>query len=167
MSTPLPLVRRIATTHNENGQGVVAYDTQVPVCLLPHGSGSALIWATEESPADIASPDDKARAKTGFTNNGSIFRVVDIPPRSVGAMHRSISLDYIIVQRGSVVLTLDDGSKTRVNQGEFVVQQATMHGWDNDTDDWARILAIMLPSEAPKVAGRELEEDLSALLGVN
>lgn len=162
--SPLPTLRRIVTTHNTQGQSTVAVDSELASQPLPHGAGSVTIWSSEASPADVASSDDKALSDTGFVNGGSIFRIVDLPPHSVGALHRSISLDYIIVQKGSVVLTLEDGSRTRLQQGEFVVQQATMHGWDNETGEWARMLAVMLPAEAPVVDGKELQTDLSRLI---
>ncbi|KEF51588.1 uncharacterized protein A1O9_12223, partial [Exophiala aquamarina CBS 119918] len=60
-------------------------------------------------------------------NNGSIFRILDVPPRTLVALHRSLSLDYIIVLKGPVVLTLDSGTRETINQGEFVIQNATMH----------------------------------------
>lgn len=123
------------TSHNQLGQAVVAQDTQKQPVILPNGAGSVTIWSSESSPADVASPGYKAQAETGFTNNGSIIPTVDVPPRSVGGFHRTHTLDYVIVQKGSVTLTLDDGSRTRVSQGEIVVQQATMHGWDNETDE--------------------------------
>jgi len=156
-------MRRIVTSRNADGQGTVARDSQIPTEIAPHGVGTVTIWSSASSPADVSSTDDPALADTGFVNRGSIFRVVDLPPRTVGAFHLSLSLDYIIVQKGSVVLTLDDGSKTTVNEGEFVVQQAVMHGWDNASDEWARLLCIMLPARAPVVDGREVQEDLSKL----
>ncbi|KAJ9500912.1 hypothetical protein H2202_003470 [Exophiala xenobiotica] len=165
MTSPLSPLRRVVTTHNAQGQAVVARDTQISVDILPHGAASALIWSSASSPADVISGDDAALADTGFVNRGSIFRIVDIPPRSVGALHRSLSLDYIIVTKGSVTLSLDDGTRTKISEGEFVIQQATMHGWDNDSDEWARFIAIMLPAKAPIVDGKELPEDLSALFG--
>lgn len=156
-------MRRIVTSHNERGEAIVSRDNQISTEILPHGAGSALIWSSESSPADVSSSDDKALTETEFINQGSIFRIVDLPPKSQGALHRSISLDYIIVQHGTVVLTLDDGSRTKVDQGGFVVQQATMHGWDNDSDDWVRLLCIMLPGKAPVVNGKEVQTDLTAL----
>jgi quercetin dioxygenase-like cupin family protein len=143
----------------------VARDSKISTEILPHGPSSTLIWSSATSPADVSTSDDNALADTGFVNNGSIFRIVDLPPRSSGAVHRSLSLDYIILQKGNVVLTLDDGSRTMVNEGDFVVQQATMHGWDNETDEWARMLCIMLPAKAPVVDGKELQTDISALFG--
>jgi quercetin dioxygenase-like cupin family protein len=165
--TPSPLqpLRRVVTTHDAQGRSTVASDGELKSQILPHGPGSVIIWSSEASPAYVASSDDKALCDTGFINGGSIFRIVDLPPHSVGALHRSISLDYIIVQKGSIVLTLDDGSRTTLHQGDFLVQQATMHGWDNETGEWARLLAVMLPAEAPIVDGKELQTDLTALYG--
>lgn len=164
-SVPLPPMRRVVTAHNQQGQAIVAHDSQLSSELLPHGVASITIWSSETSPAVVDSTKDNGRLDTGFVNNGSIFRIVDVPPRTVGALHRSLSLDYVVVLRGSVVLVLDDGTRTTINQGEFVVQNATMHGWDNDTDQWARFIAIMLPAEAPVVAGEKLETDLAKLFG--
>jgi len=165
MSTPLPPMRRVVTSHNEKGQAIVARHSEISTQILPHGAGTALIWSSDSSPADVNSNDDKALDETGFVNNGSYFRIVDLPPKSEGALHRSLSLDYVIVQKGRVTLHLDDGTKTNLNQGDFVIQQATMHGWDNDSDEWARILAIMMPAKPPVIAGQELQTDLSALFG--
>ena len=161
----LPPMRRIVTSHNQRGDAIVARDTYLSTEMQPHGTSSTLIWSSDATPADVSSQDDKSLANAGFVNDGSVFRVVDIPPRSVGPLHRTISLDYIIVQRGSVVLALGDVSRTEVNEGDFVVQQATMHGWSNERDEWARLLAVMLPAKAPVIAGRDLQTELSALLG--
>jgi quercetin dioxygenase-like cupin family protein len=162
-SPPLLPMRRIVTAHDDQGKAVVARDSQIHTEVLPHVAVSVNIWSSDRSPADVVSSEDKGLAETGFVNNGSIFRIVDLPPRSIGALHRSISLDYIIVQQGQVVLSLENGSKTRLRAGDVVVQQATMHGWDNETDEWARFLAIMLPAVAPVVGGKEMQTDLAAL----
>ena len=99
--------------------------------------------------------------ETGLSNNGTIFRIVDFPPKSNGMVHRSMTLDYIYVVKGEVVLTLDDGSRTVVREGEVVVQQGTMHGWDYETDGWARLLCILIAAEPPVVEGQQLQAEVS------
>lgn len=74
---------------------------------------------------------------------------MDLPPRRVDALHRSVSLDHIIVLKRSVVLFLVDGPKTILNQREFIIQQATNQAWHNETIKWARMLDIMLPATYP------------------
>ncbi|KAJ9487813.1 hypothetical protein VN97_g5479 [Penicillium thymicola] len=162
-SSPLPPIRRIVTSHNTRAQATIAYDTAIPSKIQPHGVGEALLWSTDTIPADVTSPVDKATAQVGFTNGGSIFRIVDLPPQSVGGLHRTISLDYVVVLKGAVVLTLDDGTRIEVGQGDVVVQQASMHGWDNERDEWARLLCVMAPADTPVFGGKSLDSDLRFL----
>ncbi|KAG7413546.1 hypothetical protein LZL87_011866 [Fusarium oxysporum] len=138
MTSPLPPLRRIVTGHNDAGQAIIKYDDKFTAQIVPHGAALKSLWVTDSSPADLSTPGDNAEAEVGIINNGSIFRIVDFPPRSSGHIHRTISIDYVIVQKGTVVLVLDDGSKTSVGEGDVVVQQGTMHGWDNLTDEWVR-----------------------------
>ncbi|KAM0288455.1 hypothetical protein ACHAO9_007101 [Fusarium lateritium] len=163
MTSSLPPLRRIITGHNDKGLAIVKYDDKVSATIEPHGAAVRSLWITDSSPVDLSAPGDNANAEIGIINNGSIFRIVDFPPRGSGHIHRTISLDYVIVQKGTILLILDDGSKTQVNEGEVVVQQGTMHGWENATDEWVRLLVILLPAKAPVIAGKELKTDLSSL----
>ena len=158
-------MRRVVTGHDQQGQATVTYDSLISSEQLPHGVGSVTIWSSEASPAVVDSREDQALADTGFVNSGSIFGIVVVPPRSSGAFNRSLCMDYIILLKGQITMVLDNGTRTTINQGEFVIQNATMHGWDNDTDEWARFSAIMLPAKAPIVAGKELKSDLAKLFG--
>jgi quercetin dioxygenase-like cupin family protein len=164
MTSPLPPLRRVVTYHNDAGKGFVASQDRIAAEMMPHGTGSSVIWATKSHPAPIGDPGDRAKADDiGMVTPGSVARIVDIPPHTKGGLHRTISLDYILVLEGSVTLSLDDESRTVVTKGELVVQQATMHGWDNESDEWARIFCVMLPAENSLIDGVQLEEDLSQL----
>lgn len=158
--SPLPPVRRVVTGHNTNAVSVVAHDSALPPIPLLIGPSITPLWTTTELPPDVSSPDDKAQIETGLTNDGSIVRVLDVPPRAVLPLHRTVTLDYVYVIKGEVVLTLDDGSRTRVGKDEVVVQQAAMHGWENETDEWARLLLVMTRSRKPVVGGKALEEEV-------
>lgn len=155
--SPLDPIRRIVTSHNETGQATIWREDYLHGELAAHGNAVTLLWSSDSHPAEVTSKTDKGQVETGLVNDGSVLRIVDFPPKSVGRLHRSISLDYVLVLKGRVVLTLDDGSRTAVNEGDLVVQQATMHGWDNDSDAWARILCCLMPAKAPIVAGVQLE----------
>ena len=58
------------------------------------------------------------------------------------------------------MLTLDDGSRTRCGEGDTVVQRATMHGWANEGEGWARLLCVLVKAEKPVVGGKKLGEDV-------
>lgn len=62
-------------------------------------------------------------------------------------MHQTHSLDFGLVVKGEVVLELDDGVQEVVKQGELVVQRGTIHAWINNSDDWNRIMFVMLPAK--------------------
>lgn len=155
---PLPSTRRIVTAHNADAKATVARDGPIHGKQTPHGPWIQLLWSSAGLPPGVSSAEDLGLADTGMSNDGTIVRIVDFPPRSTGLVHRSITLDYIFVLKGTVVLALDDGSRTRVDAGEAVVQQATMHSWDNETDEWARLLCVLIKSEKPVVNGQELEK---------
>ena len=164
MSSPLPPLRRVLTYHNDAGRGFVASQDSIAAEMMPHGVGSSVIWATHSHPAPVDEPTDRAKADgIGMVTPGSVVRIVDIPPHSKGGLHRTVSLDYILVLEGSVTLALDNGSRTVVRKGELVIQQATMHGWDNEGDAWVRLFCVMLPAEAPVVNGVQSQTDLSQL----
>lgn len=159
--SPLAPIRRIVTSHNDKAQAIVHLDNQLHGEIQPHGNAVTLLWSSDSSPAEVTAKDDKAKVETGIVNSGSVLRIVDFPPHTVGSIHRSISLDYVLVLKGKIALTLDGGSKTTVNEGELVVQQATMHGWDNESDEWARILCCLIPAQTPIINGEELKTNIN------
>ncbi|KAL4880402.1 hypothetical protein BJY04DRAFT_228678 [Aspergillus karnatakaensis] len=157
---PLPTVRRIVTGHNNEIQAVIQRDGLVSARQAGHGPYITRLWASHELPPNANATSDMGLVETGLSNNGTICRIVDFPPSSKGMVHRSMTLDYIYVAKGEIVLTLDDGSRTVVKEGEVVVQQATMHGWDNETDSWARLLCILIAAEPPVVQGQQLKAEV-------
>lgn len=157
---PLPSVRRVVTSHNDSGKAIVSRDTVPSSSQTGHGPWIQLLWSSPSLPPNVNSKEDFGLAQTGLSNNGTIIRIVDFPPKSTGMVHRSMTLDYIYVLQGEVVLTLDDGSATTVRKDEVVVQQATMHGWNNDTDEWARLLCVLIAANPPEVNGKVLGAEI-------
>lgn len=153
--------RRIVTGHNAEAKATIKYDSMVETQQMAHGNvHAATLWTNNEFPADPNSSDDKGLIKTGLVNDGSLIRFVDLPPRSTGSLHRTISVDYIIILKGKIVLTLDDGSRTTLTEGDTVIQQATAHGWDNETDEWVRLLCVLIKAHNPIAGGRTLESNV-------
>jgi quercetin dioxygenase-like cupin family protein len=133
-------------------------DDKLSLAPLPTGWGIRSVWASDTHPADPNSHEDKSLLNMGFHPTGSSLNIVDIPPQSKGDIHRSLTLDYTVVLKGRITLVLDDGSRTSLGEGDVVVLQAGMHAWDNETDQWARLMGVLLPSKPPLVNGEELEE---------
>ena len=52
-------------------------------------------------------------------------------------MHRTRTLDYVVLVEGELVLILDDG-EVILKPGDVVVQRGTDHAWENRSDTIAR-----------------------------
>lgn len=104
-----------------------------------------------------------------------MVRYVDMPPKHISPMHRTISLDYGFVISGqlevcrsltslrrsspaeahvsppAVQLVLPDGSRTLCKQGDVVVQRGTDHQWVNASEtEWARTSLPSFELGAPR-----------------
>lgn len=159
-SDPLPATRRIVTGHNAQVKATVARDDILKPQPTDHKNWVHTLWSSDSVPADANVSEDMALAKTGIIHGGSVIRILDIPPQHKGDLHRTISLDYIYCLKGTATLTLDDGSRVPVKENEFVVQQATMHGWDNETDDWVRLLCVLIAAKPVTVEGKQLNSEI-------
>ncbi len=53
-------------------------------------------------------------------------------------MHRTKTLDYVVVIEGEVVLVLDD-SEVILKKSDVVVQRGTNHAWENRSAEVARM----------------------------
>ena len=136
------------------------------------GVESYLLWVTHETPADMSGNADTGKKEIGIPPppNGSIVRIVDFHPQSkaqknlspdhmaklLGAghkgggaksrhpgMHRTRSIDYIIVMEGEIDMLLDKG-EVHLKAGDVLVQRGTNHAWVNRGKKTCRIAAILI-----------------------
>ena len=77
-------IRRVVTTVDKDGKAVVLFDGANPHKIVrPNRSvTSRLVWVTDQTPADISGSADRAATNIGIAppKNGSVFRIIDIPP---------------------------------------------------------------------------------------
>ncbi|KAH7072039.1 hypothetical protein BKA63DRAFT_567968 [Paraphoma chrysanthemicola] len=151
MSQPF---RRVVTGHKE-GRSMVLIDDKLELSQ-GFASNAVTIWQHHQYPAELVD-HDAGKGGIKIYTKGSLIRVVDFPANSKGHNHRTKSLDYGIVINGEIELVLDDGSTTVLRAGEIVVQQATMHQWNNRTDKPCRMIFALLSSQAARGPdGKEL-----------
>ena len=62
------------------------------------------------------------------------------------AMHKTDSIDYIILLKGDVTLILDE-DEIDVKPFDTVVQRGTNHAWRNNGDEPALLIAVLIDSE--------------------
>jgi mannose-6-phosphate isomerase-like protein (cupin superfamily) len=136
------------------------------------------IWVTEESPAETTGVADRSLRPIRHdpAPNGTIFRVIELPPekglridadqtfaalqsghqptaehkaRHPG-MHRTDSIDYVLVLAGECQMVLDAAAVT-VRQGDCIVQRATSHAWVNRSDAPCVIAVVLIDGKSPQL----------------
>ena len=143
MSAP----RRIVTGHDASGKSVILSDTPSPKTTDIGTAAFHEIWVTEETPVQIpaAEPEPTDRPiRVGPPANGVMIRFTDMAPGAESPMHRTETLDVGVVLEGETWLLLDDGSETKVGQGDAVVQRGTNHAWANRSDRPVRMVFVLV-----------------------
>jgi mannose-6-phosphate isomerase-like protein (cupin superfamily) len=102
------------------------------------------MWSEAETiPAltSIKAREPNERPFTIMPVAGHLLRTLDVYPLKAGGkrtmMHRTRTLDYVVVIEGELVLILDD-SEVTLKTGDVVVQRGTDHAWENRSDTVAR-----------------------------
>jgi quercetin dioxygenase-like cupin family protein len=142
-------VRRVVTGHDANGKAVVLIDGEAANRRQsPSGNTSTLMWSSDATPADIAigaTIEDMGARVLGTPPpvNGTRFTVNEILPGAQAVMHRTESLDYVIVISGEVEMDLDD-STVKLSAGDVMVQRGTNHAWVNRSSKPARVAFVLI-----------------------
>ena len=135
--------------------------------LHPHpkvgGSHTRFLWSTSSAPATNHDSVEDAALSTGLAEGGSNVRVTTLEAGVEVGMHRSSSVDYVIITQGEVVLLTPtrspDGNEvleeTLCRTGDVVIQRGTLHGW-RAGQDGARWIAVVIDALPARVGAREL-----------
>jgi quercetin dioxygenase-like cupin family protein len=147
-----PPIRRIVTGHDNNNVAIVLKDGAATNAKYPApGAVSTLIWSTDRTPADISIGKDiedlGARILgTAPPAMGSRFTIIDFPPGNTPHMHRTESIDYIIVLEGEIEMDMDN-STVKMKAGDVMVQRGTNHAWANRSNARARVAFVLMDAE--------------------
>jgi quercetin dioxygenase-like cupin family protein len=61
-------------------------------------------------------------------------------------MHKTNTIDYIILLKGDVTLLLDE-DEVNLKPHDVVVQRGTNHAWVNNGEEPALLIAVLIDSE--------------------
>jgi mannose-6-phosphate isomerase-like protein (cupin superfamily) len=150
-------VRRIVTGHDPSGKSVVLSDgtppQNHPMQGREVGADFFELWHVAKAVTVLTSLETREPTERVFTimpASGNLLRVIDIYPPHMGGkrtvMHRTQTLDYVVVIEGQVVLVLDD-SEVVLKKSDVVVQRGTMHAWENRSDQVARMAFFHIAAE--------------------
>lgn len=150
--TKSPPIRRVVTGHDSNHVAKVLMDEPATNAKRP-GSGvvSTLVWCTDGAPAQMpigdAVEDMGARILgTAPPAKGTRFCVIDFPPGNDAHMHRTETIDYVIVLEGEIQMGMDDSTVT-LKAGDILIQRGTNHAWANRSDKRARVAFVLIDAE--------------------
>jgi quercetin dioxygenase-like cupin family protein len=170
MSTQQPSrfspIRRVVTGHD--GKNVAKAILDGPATNHKGGASGAqstLIWITEGAPAEMPigeNVEDLGARILGTPppENGTRFCVITFPPGNPGRMHRTETIDYVIVMEGELDMDMDD-STVKLKAGDVLVQRGTNHSWVNRGDKVARA-AFVLVDAKPLGIGHPVLREQSA-----
>jgi hypothetical protein len=141
-------MRRVVTGHDASGKSVVLSDGAPPQHHAMHGLGVGADfheqWSNADAIPELSSAEEREPNERPFTimpAAGHLLRILDVYPLKDGGkrtvMHRTRTLDYVVVIEGELVLILDD-SEVTLSPGDVVVQRGTDHAWENRSDSIAR-----------------------------
>jgi quercetin dioxygenase-like cupin family protein len=150
---PVGAVRRVVTGHDDKHLAKVILDAPATnTRQSPSGAVSTLIWCTDAMPADMPvglQAEDMGARKLGTPPpaNGTRFAVIDFPPGSTGHMHRTETIDYVVVVSGMIDMDMDD-STVSLSAGDVMVQRGTNHAWVNRGTEPARLAFVLVDAKA-------------------
>ena len=126
-------------TAGEPTTEVTADPADRPVVLHPPGGGTVfrVIQFDPEDSAALAGIDGAA----AFSAMGAAGNVV------AGArhpyMHRTDTVDYAVILRGSITMLLDD-EDVELGPGDVVIQNGTNHAWSNRGDEPCLVAFVLI-----------------------
>jgi mannose-6-phosphate isomerase-like protein (cupin superfamily) len=150
---------------------------------MPSFPGLALtdLWETTSAPADNDGHADAAARPIRLEppKKGTIFRIVEFPPdssrptgsdgregfKAIGAahaqdkhssdpmMHRTGTIDYIVVLKGEIYAVLEKG-ETLLRPGDVFIQRGTNHSWSVRGSEPC-IIAVVLVNAGAVSSGKK------------
>lgn len=166
-------VRRVVTGHDAQGKSVVLSDGNPPQNHPMHGPAIGAdfheLWGDPGAVPELTSVPQVEPNERPFTimpPSGHLLRILDVYPLGAGGqrtvMHRTRTLDYVVVIEGELVLVLDD-TEVVLGPGDTVVQRGTDHAWENRGPTVARAVYFHIDARfSPELLAR-LPADLALL----
>lgn len=150
-----PSIRRVVTGHDEQGKAKVLIDEVCSHFRQGRPNGFVCnVWTTDTSPANNDGYADAGKREGKFTviENGTVFRILDFHPGVQQRVHRTDSIDYIVVMSGEIDMELESGEEVHLKAGDVMVQRGTVHNWINRGTQTC-VMAVILVHAKPVEAG--------------
>ena len=134
---------------NTDGEDVISTDVNdradQDIILSPSGGGTKFRYF-QINPLPEGVPEDMLQeiAADAFKKVGAAHHRVDTSKHP--AMHKTDTIDYIILLKGDVTLILDD-EEVDLKPFDVVVQRGTNHAWTNNGTEPALLIAVFFDTD--------------------
>lgn len=125
----------------DNNTLVDALKDTSPTLCPPAGAVKVRWFTVPVDDPTVSAADKEAGAALGFESVGAAHCRVDT--RLHPGMHKTDSVDYIILISGEVDLLLDAGEAKGLKPGDVVIQRGTNHAWVNTGSEPALLVAVL------------------------
>jgi quercetin dioxygenase-like cupin family protein len=146
-------IRRILTGHDAQGRSLVADDGLIESTRgkMQSEIQIANLWIHESLPPLLDGPDPAQKPFPMLpSNGGAVFRVLELAPGTVPHMHKTETIDYVVVLAGAVTMLLDDGVELTMKPHDTMIQRATVHGWANRGSEPCRFATVVIDASGRK-----------------
>ena len=134
MNTP----RRIVTGTSPDGGSVISSDGPTASSFDAGPAVMHQLWQTTEHPADLRrdalADSPPAAPVVQPAAGGSLFQICTFHPQASSPMHKTDTIDYVVVTSGVIDMETEDGTTVTLSPGDCIVQRATVHRWVNRSD---------------------------------
>ena len=110
----------------------------------PNGGSKFRYFQIMPTPKGLPSEVLNKMAEEAFAKIGASHHRVDVTKHP--AMHKTKTIDYIILLKGDVTLILDE-DEVKIKPFDVVVQRGTNHAWVNNGTEPALLIAVLIDSK--------------------
>lgn len=118
--------------------------TETPI--LP-GPGETRVVMLQVPPAASAMREDFDPAAAGEEFFQLQPEMAAVQEPDCPGMHRTESIDYVIVVDGEIWLGLDDQEEVRLEARDVVIQKGTRHAWRNKSESVATLAVVLVGAQ--------------------
>ena len=146
-------VRRIVTAHDAEGRSMVGWDSVIESQpgKMQAAVGVANLWLNETMPPPLDGPDPTARPFPVLPKDcGAVFRILELAPGTAPHMHKTETIDYVVVTAGELTMLLEDGTEVAMKPHDVMIQRSTVHGWANRANAPCRFATVVIDASGKR-----------------
>jgi quercetin dioxygenase-like cupin family protein len=145
-------IRRIVTGHDAQGRSLVAADSLIDSHPGKMDAAIAIadLWLNTLPPSLDGADPAQADFPVLPSNGGAVFRILELMPGTPPHMHKTGTIDYIVVLAGTLSMLLDDGTELAMKPHDVMIQRATVHGWANRGTEPCRFATVVIDATGAK-----------------